>query len=47
MANTRQQYTPEFKLKVVLESLQRETCAGYIGYPLGKLIANLFSYMVL
>jgi transposase len=25
MANTRKQYTPEFKLKVVLESLQRET----------------------
>src|SRR6266446_7703403 len=25
MANTRKQYTAEFKLKVVLESLQRET----------------------
>jgi len=25
MANTRKQYTSEFKLKVVLESLQRET----------------------
>jgi transposase len=25
MENTRKQYTPEFKLKVVLESLQRET----------------------
>jgi transposase len=25
MANTRKQYTPEFKLRVVLESLQRET----------------------
>ena len=23
------------------------TCAGYIGYPLGKLIVNLFSYIVL
>jgi transposase len=25
MANTRKQYTAEFKLKVVLESLQRDT----------------------
>ena len=25
MENTRKQYTPEFKVKVVLESLQRET----------------------
>lgn len=35
MANTRKQYTPEFKLKVVLESLQRETTLEEVRQKFG------------
>jgi peroxiredoxin len=33
MDTKRKSYTSEYKLKVVLESMQRDTCAGYLAHP--------------